>query len=68
MNRYGIYEAQRRLRRANEISPEAAAEAVKAMQAFAEANISPKHAMYYVNEALPGAVQTEKERNLLCPT
>lgn len=65
MNRYGIFEAQRRLRRANEISPAAAAEAVKAMQAFAEANISPKTAMYYINEALPGAAQTEKEREAL---
>lgn len=65
MNRYAIYEAQRLLRRANEISPEAAAEAVKAMQAFTEANIIPKHAMYYINEALPGAVLTEKEKELL---
>lgn len=65
MNRYGIYEAQRLLRRANEISPDATALAVKAIQQLAEVNIVPTHAMYYINEALPGAVLTEKERELL---
>jgi len=65
MNRYAIFEAQRLLRRANEINPEAAALAVKAMQELAEARIIPTHAMYYINEALPGVVLSEKERDLL---
>lgn len=65
MNRYGIFEAQRLLRRANEINPESAALAVKAMQQLAEARIIPTHAMYYINEALPGASQTDKEREVL---
>ena len=49
MNRYGIFEAQRLLRRANEINPESAALAVKAMQRLAEAHIIPPHAAYYIN-------------------
>ena len=65
MNRYGIHEAQRLLRRANEINPDAATLAVKAMQQLAEANIIPTHAMYYINEALPGASLTDKEREHL---
>ena len=65
MNRYGIFEAQRLLRRANEINPESAALAIKAMQQLAEAHIIPTHAMYYINEALPGASQTDKERRVL---
>lgn len=67
-NRYGIYEAQRLLRRANELNPDATALAVQAIQQLAEVNIVPTYAMYYIHEALPGAVQTEKERNILCPT
>lgn len=65
MNRYGIFEAQRLLRRANEISPESAALAVKAMQQLAEVNIIPTHAMFYINEALPGAAQSETEKKIL---
>jgi len=53
------------LRRANEINPESAALAVKAMQELAEARIITTTAMYYINEALPGAAQTEKEREAL---
>lgn len=68
MSRYGKYEAQRLLKRANEINPVAAELAVKAMQALADDHIIPTHAMYLINEALPGYSQTEKERNLLCPT
>jgi hypothetical protein len=32
---------------------------------LAEAHIIPTHAMFYINEALPGAAQTEKEREAL---
>ncbi len=62
-----IFEAQRLLRRASEINPEATAMVVKAMQQLAEAYIIPKHAMFCINEALPGAALTEKERGFLCP-
>jgi hypothetical protein len=65
MNRYAILEAKRLLNRAHEVSPEAAALAVQAMQQFAEARINPSDVMYYVNEALPGVVQTKKEKELL---
>lgn len=68
MARYGKYEAQRLLKRANEINPVATELAVKAMQAMADDHLIPPHAMYLINEALPGYSLTEKERNLLCPT
>ena len=61
-----IYEAQRLLRRANEINPDSAALAVKAMQQLADAGIIQIHAMYYINEALPGASLNKKEREYLC--
>lgn len=64
MNRYGIFEAQRLLRRANEINPDAAALAVKAMQQLAEAHMIPVHALYYIYEAIPGTSQTSKEERI----
>jgi hypothetical protein len=51
MNRYSVYEAQRLLRRANEISPESAALAIKAMQSLCEAHIISRDALYYVYQA-----------------
>lgn len=58
MNRYGIYEAQRLLRRASEINPEAATMAVKAMQNLADAHIIPVHALYYIYQSF-----SEQEQN-----
>lgn len=51
MNRYAVCEAQRLLRRANEISPESTAIAIKAMQALGEARIISKDALYYIYQA-----------------
>lgn len=68
MARYGAYEADRRFKRANEISSEATAEILKGLQALADDHLIPTHTWYLINKALPGAALTEKERNLLCPT
>jgi len=65
MNRLAILEAQRLLRRANEVNQDAAALAIKAMQLLCEAGQIPVHTMYCVNQAVPGAAQTEKEREVL---
>lgn len=51
MNRYAVYEAQRLLRRANEISPESLAMAIKAMQALGDAHIISRDALYYIYQA-----------------
>ena len=65
MSNHKIYDAQRLLRRANEVNPVAAALAVKAMQQLAEARVISPSAIYYINEALPGAALNDKERELL---
>lgn len=66
MNR-GILEAQRLLRHASEISPEAAELAVKAINELAQDNSTMplKWALLHINNALPGAALTEKEKELL---
>lgn len=51
MNRYAVYEAQRLLRRANEINPEALAMTIKAMQALGDAHIISTDALYYIYQA-----------------
>lgn len=51
MNRHAVCEAQRLLRRANEISPEATAMTIKAMQALGDAHIISKDALYYIYQA-----------------
>lgn len=51
MNRYAVYEAQRLLRRAREINPEAAATVIKAMQTLGDAHIISKDALYYIYQA-----------------
>jgi hypothetical protein len=65
MSQYGIYEAQRLLKRANEINPCAAALAVRAMQQLAEARVISPSAIYYINSAIPGAALNDKEKELL---
>jgi hypothetical protein len=55
-----VFEAQRLLRRANEINPEAAALAIKALQQFSDARLVNPAALYYTYQAVPP--ETDKER------
>jgi hypothetical protein len=63
----GVYEAARLLRLANEINPEAAELAVKAFNALAQdgASMPLKWAIVHINNALPGAALTKKEKEHL---
>jgi hypothetical protein len=62
-----VFEATRLLKLANEINPEAAELAVKAINELAEGNptMPLKWALLHINNALPGAALTDKERELL---
>jgi endonuclease IV len=53
MNKQKIYEAQRLIRRANEISPEAMTLTIAAMQELCEGQMISKHALYFINMAIP---------------
>ena len=59
MNRR-IYEAQRFLRLANEINPEATALVIEAIQKLAEAGLINRAALYYIYRAV--SAKMEKER------
>jgi hypothetical protein len=64
---HGIHEASRLLKHANEINQEATELAVKAFNALAQDNSaqSIKWALVHINNALPGAALTIKEKELL---
>jgi hypothetical protein len=64
---HSIHEAKRLLRRAHEINPEAASMAVKAINELAQGNgsMTLTHALLHVNEAIPGAALSDKEKELL---
>lgn len=57
-----IYEAQRLLRRANEINAESTALAIEAIQKLAEAHIVATPALYYIYQAVPAG---KKQKELL---
>lgn len=64
---HGIYEAQRLLKLANEINPKAASLAIKAINEMAARNgsMTLTHALVHINEAVPGAALSDKEKELL---
>jgi hypothetical protein len=65
--KYGVQEATRLLKLAYEKNHESAELAVKAINALAKDNPSMplKWALLHVNNALPGAALSEKEKELL---